>query len=150
RFIALPPGEKIGFKHSRGWDFPDATVFVKSFALEEKQGDPASRRWIETRFLTKQSGEWYGYSYVWNEEQTDAVLVDSKGLDKPFMVASKDGPKQQVWHYPSRSECMVCHSRAQNFVLGLCEAQMNKDHDYGNGRVDNQLRVLEHLGLLKL
>jgi hypothetical protein len=57
------------------------------------------------------------------------------------------GERKQVWHYPSRAECMACHSRAQNFVLGLCEVQMNKDHDYG-GRTDNQLRVLEHLGLL--
>ena len=46
-------------------------MLVKSFALEMEEGNPASRRWIETRFLTKQQGEWYGYSYVWNDEQTD-------------------------------------------------------------------------------
>jgi hypothetical protein len=45
---------------------------------------------------------------------------------------------------------MVCHSRAQNYVLGLCEVQMNKDHTYPNGVTDNQLRVLEHLGVLKI
>ena len=45
-------------------------------------------------------------------------------------------------------ECMVCHSRAANYVLGLSTLQMNRDHDYG-GRVDNQLRTLEHLELLK-
>ena len=44
---------------------------------------------------------------------------------------------------------MVCHSRAANFVLGLTELQMNKDHDYGGVR-DNQLRVLEHLGMLRV
>lgn len=45
---------------------------------------------------------------------------------------------------------MVCHSRAANFVLGLCELQMNKEHRYRSGRSDNQLRVLEHLGMLKV
>ena len=35
-------------------------------------------------------------------------------------------------------------------VLGLSEHQMNKDHVYPGGRTDNQLRVLEHLGMLKL
>ncbi len=35
-------------------------------------------------------------------------------------------------------------------MLGLCELQMNKDHDYPNGRTDNQLRVLEHLGMLNV
>jgi hypothetical protein len=44
---------------------------------------------------------------------------------------------------------MVCHSRAANYVLGFTEVQFNKVHDYG-GVKDNQLRVLEHLGLLKV
>src|SRR5262249_35163007 len=57
--------------------------------------------------------------------------------------------RKQRWHYPSRTECMVCHSRAANFVLGLTELQMNKEHDYGKVRA-NQLRTLEHLGVLRV
>lgn len=155
RYIALPDGETIGFTRTRGWNFPDRTVLVKSFALETTEGFPPSRKWIETRFLTKQSGEWYGYSYVWNDAGTDATLVDAKGLDRDFAVmlppvGGTPNARKQTWHYPSRAECMVCHSRAQNFVLGPCEVQMNKDHTYPSGRTDNQLRVLEHLGMLKL
>ena len=82
--------------------------------------------------------------YVWNDAGTDATLVGAAGLDRE--VATDAGT--QVWHYPSRVECMVCHSRAQNFVLGLCEVQMNKDHDYASGVRDNQLRVLDHVGRL--
>jgi hypothetical protein len=90
-----------------------------------------------------------------NEEQTDGVLVDAKGLDREFSIrvqASADkapGVRKQQWHYPSRAECMVCHSRAASFVLGLTELQMNKVHDCGGVR-DNQLRVLEHLGVLRV
>jgi uncharacterized repeat protein (TIGR03806 family) len=149
RFLALPDGGTIDFKRSRGWEFPDRTVLVKSFALETTEGDPKSRKWVETRFLTKQSGEWYGYSYLWNDAGTDATLIDAKGLDVALKVKGAAGERLQTWHYPSRAECMVCHSRAQNYVLGLCEVQMNKDHTYPGGRTDNQLRVLEHLGLLK-
>ena len=46
--------------------------------------------------------------------------------------------KKLNWHYPSRAECMVCHSRAANCVLGFSELQMNQDHDYG-GVNENQL-----------
>ena len=67
----------------------------------------------------------------------------------PSRAENPEGLKKQVWHYPSRTECMVCHSRAANWVLGLTELQMNRDHDYGGVR-DNQLRVLEHLGMLKV
>ncbi|MBY0460882.1 MAG: hypothetical protein K2V38_26480, partial [Gemmataceae bacterium] len=109
---------------------------------------PKSLKWVETRFMTKQDGEWYGYSYVWNEAGTDATLVDAAGFDREFTIKTAAGARKQAWHYPSRAECMVCHSRAANFVLGLCEIQMNKDHVYPTGRTDNQLRVLEHVGLL--
>lgn len=150
RFIALPAGETILPTRNRGWNFPDRTVLVKSFALELKENDPSSRRWIETRFFTRQSGEWYGYSYIWNETGTDATLVDAKGLDRDFTIRTATGERKQTWHYPSRAECMVCHSRAANFVLGPTELQMNRDHTYPNGRTDNQLRVLEHLGMFKI
>jgi glucose/arabinose dehydrogenase len=150
RWIALPGADsRIDFTTRRGWNFPDKTVLVKSFALEMEEGNPRSRRWIETRFLTNQQGEWFGYSYRWNDEQTDGVLVDAKGDERDFSIGTASGVRKQRWRYPSRTECMVCHSRAANFVLGLTEVQMNKDHDYGGVR-DNQLRVLEHLGVLRV
>src|SRR5205807_901721 len=75
RWLAIPNEGRIDFTTSRGWNFPDKTVIVKSFGLELEEGKPASRRWIETRFLTKQGTEWFGYSYAWDDNQTDATLV---------------------------------------------------------------------------
>jgi uncharacterized repeat protein (TIGR03806 family) len=157
RYVAIPskPGVDRAIEMAaRGWNFPDETVLVKSFALEMIKGDPRSRRWIETRLLTRQQGEWTGYSYRWNDEQTEAELVSADGADATFRAVSQagdaaNGAGAQVWRFPSRAECMVCHSRAANYVLGLTEFQMNRDHDYG-GTVDNQLRVLDHLRLIKL
>jgi hypothetical protein len=70
-------------------------------------------------------------------------------LDETFTVRTAEGERTQEWRYPSRTECMVCHTRAANFVLGPSLLQMNRDHDYG-GVTDNQLRVLEHLDLLRV
>jgi glucose/arabinose dehydrogenase len=156
RFIAIPKAgddRRIGVTATRGWEFPDETVIVKSFALEAEAGNAGSRRWVETRFMTKQQGEWAGYSYAWNDEQTDATLVDAGGADRTYAIRdprASGGARRQAWHYPSRAECMVCHSRAANFVLGLSALQLNKEHDYGAGGTDNQLRVMEQLGLLKV
>jgi len=154
RWLGLPGADtQVEFKATRGWNCPDGTVLVKSFALEMEEGNPASRRWIETRFLTNQQGEWFGYSYAWDDAQTDGTLVESKGRDREFTIKvprsseNPDGVRKQMWHYPSRSECMVCHSRAANWVLGLSSVQFNKEHDYSGVR-DNQVRVLERLGLL--
>lgn len=155
RYFAIPESAiadrdapPITFHRENSWEFPDGTVLVKSFGLEFTENDPDSRRWIETRFLTRQQGEWVGYSYAWNDEQTDAALVESAGRDQVFEIRTADGTREQNWRYPSRTECMVCHSRAANYVLGLSTPQMNRDHDY-RGIVDNQLRVLEHLGYIR-
>src|SRR5262249_43541270 len=67
------------------------------------------------------------------------------------IIAVKDptspgGIRRQVWRYPSRAECMTCHSRAAGFVLGLTEPQLNGVHRYGAVR-DEQLRTLKHVGV---
>jgi uncharacterized repeat protein (TIGR03806 family) len=158
RFIGLPGTSQIEFTDSRGWNFSDGAVLVKTFSLDRAEPealatrrDRPSRRRIETRLLTRQEGEWVGYSYIWNEEQTDADLVGAAGQDRTFTLHDAQAPGGQrrlTWHYPSRAECMVCHSRAANWVLGLTVLQMNKTHDYGR-IADNQLRTLEHLGVFR-
>jgi uncharacterized repeat protein (TIGR03806 family) len=151
RWMAIPGNAQIEYKRTHGWNFPDGTVLVKSFALERQAGQPETQYWIETRLMVKQQNEWVGYSYRWNDEQTDATLVDAKGADVDFEVRDDQtvgGARKQTWHYPSRAECMVCHSRAANYMLGLTEHQMNRDHDYGGVRM-NQLEMLEKLGAFK-
>jgi uncharacterized repeat protein (TIGR03806 family) len=148
RFLALPGLSQMEFTSSQGWKLPEGSVLVKTFSLDLEAGNPASRQRIETRLLTKQQGEWVGYSYEWNAEQTDAVLVDTRGLDKPFTIrdpSEKGGVRTQTWRYPSRAECLICHSRAAAFVLGLQTEQMNRLHDYGDGPV-NQLQRLADQG----
>ena len=79
RWLGVPGDETVEYSHGRSWKFPDRTVIVKSFYLDAEPGNPASRRWIETRFLTRQEGEWFGYSYAWNDAQTEGELVEAPG-----------------------------------------------------------------------
>ncbi|MGE5193354.1 MAG: PQQ-dependent sugar dehydrogenase [Deltaproteobacteria bacterium] len=152
RFIALPDMSQIDFVDEGAWKFPEGAVLVKTFSLELEAGNPSSRRRIETRLLVIQQNEWVGYTYRWNDDQTDAELVESPGTDRTYTIRDRKAPQgrfEQVWHYPSRAECMVCHSRAAGFVLGLNTLQMNRAHDYGGVRA-NQLRTLEHLGVFRV
>ncbi len=145
RYLAIPGDDRIDYTSSRGWNFSDGAVLVQTLGLETIPGKADSYHRIETRLLTRQQGEWAGYSYRWNDEQTDATLVEAAGDVTEITIA---GGKQQTWKFPGRAECMSCHGRAANFVLGLSEPQMNRDHDY-HGVVDNQLRAIEHIGLFK-
>ncbi len=148
RFIALPGDQQIKFSDKSFWGFPEQTVLIKTFSLDVINGDASSHRRVETRLLTLQQGEWNGYSYEWNDEQTDATLVDRQGADRRFNVLAADGPREQVWRFPSRDECMLCHARAAGFVLGTHGPQMNREHDYGTA-IENQLTVYKQLGLFE-
>jgi uncharacterized repeat protein (TIGR03806 family) len=147
RFFAVPGDGKVTFRGKGAWEFEDGAVTVKSFSIEVEEGKPASRKHIETRIVVKQLDRWVGYSYLWNDEQTDATLVEAKGTDRTYAIKQRDGTvRKQQWHYPSRNECMFCHSRAAGFVLGLTTPQMNRTHKYAAAE-DNQLRALSHIGL---
>ncbi len=148
RHIALPGDSRIEYSSSGGWNFTNGAVLVQTLSLEFEKGNSATRRRIETRLMTRQNGQWAGYSYRWDESQSDARLVAAKGEEAEFTIrdASSTNARKQVWHFPSRAECMACHSRAANFVLGLSELQMNKRQQYSAAE-DNQLRALQHVGL---
>ena len=89
---------------------------------------------------------WRGYTYVWNDEQTDAELLDEKGADKLLKVKVGDKFVEQNYRFPSRAECTLCHTNAAKFALGVNTMQMNRDHNY-NGVIANQLATLGHIGL---
>ena len=47
-------------------------------------------------------GDWGGYSYEWNDAQTDATLLPSS--------KTKDLGDGQSWYFPSRTDCLRCHT----------------------------------------
>jgi putative heme-binding domain-containing protein len=169
RFLGLPGESKIEFEGilypqpapgaPPGWKLPDGAVVAETLFLEMEPGNPSSRRRLETRVLhnqrlvgTEEVGDQYlqGYTYIWNDEQTDAVLLeDPQGKDRAFALRDPKAPggkRQQTWHFPSRTECTACHNMAAKYVLGLQTLQMNRDHDY-DGVAANQLKAFEHAGL---
>lgn len=150
RWLAVPGEGKIEVtEDQRGWGVPDGSVMVKSFAREEIFGNAETLKRIETRLLVKQNNEWEGFSYAWNEEQTEAYLVEKEGRNVAFTLPAESAAREETlksWRFPSRTECMMCHSRAARYVLGITTPQMNGDRDYG-GVIDNQMRALDHIGM---
>ncbi len=147
RALALPDTSKIVFSRDGFWVFPPGAVLVKNFFMELEQGNPDSRIIIETRFLVKheQDEQWDGFSYLWNEAETDAMLLEGS-YRRAFNIKSGDSIKSQSYYYPSRMECLDCHTPAAGFVLGVRTAQINKQHLYG-AVSDNQLRSYNHIRL---
>ena len=132
RYFAIPDNSTISIELDGEWKFPDNSVMVKNFRLNDEL--------VETRLLVKhRDGNWAGYSYEWNEAQTDASLV-------------LDGKTKQIngqsYVYPSTSECMSCHTTVAGTVLGLETRQVNRGMLYpSTGITANQIVTLNHIGL---
>jgi uncharacterized repeat protein (TIGR03806 family) len=133
RYFAIPDGTTITIGADGDMDFPIGTVLIKTFTLEGRR--------VETRlFVRHADGTWAGYTYAYNAAGTDADLL-------PASDARTFGARR--WYYPSRAECMQCHTAAAGFSLGLELAQLNGPLTYpSTGRTANQLSTLARAGYL--
>jgi uncharacterized repeat protein (TIGR03806 family) len=139
RFLALPADGTIGYRDHGAWTMPVGTVLMKEFILE------GSDRALETRFLVRRDSGWEGFTYRWNDRQTEADLVGEAGSQITVLDPAAPGGARHR-DFPSREQCAGCHDEIAGGVLGFHTGQLNREHDH-DGVVDNQLRMMERLGL---
>lgn len=132
RWFALPDGTSATVGPSGVLDFPIGTVIVKEFSFGNRK--------VETRlFVRHDDGEWAGYSYAWNEAGTDAEVLLSS--------AQRSFPEGD-WAYPSRAQCLQCHTAAAGRVLGLRLDQLSRDVESPSGATVDQVGELRRLGFI--
>jgi uncharacterized repeat protein (TIGR03806 family) len=146
RWVSVPE-EKIRFAPTGEWVFPRGTVFVKTFELATNESNPSRKRRLETRLLVRDSAEGvYGVSYKWRADNSDADLLESS-LTETVSIQTATGVRTQAWYYPSREDCLTCHTPLAGLVLGVKTRQLNRDFTYPSGATSNELRAWNHLGL---
>lgn len=138
--------EQIQFSANGDWNFPRGAVMVKHFELQVNESQPNTTKRLETRLLVKgDNDEFYGVTYRWRDDQSDAELLEVGRLDT-LAIATPHGPREIHWYYPDRQDCMFCHNQGATSVLGPRTRQLNGDITYEQtGRVANQLKTLSHL-----
>lgn len=148
RWMSIPTHTAIHFSPTGEWSFPVGSVWVKHFELAVDETNPATPpRRLETRLLVcGTNGTVFGATYKWKPDNTDAELLTNK-LDEEIVIRTASGFHVQTWHYPSRGECLLCHSMVAHGVLEVKTTQSNCDNVYTNGVTDNQLRAWNHIGL---
>jgi hypothetical protein len=150
RGMALPDGAKIhvvncsadpsecpgsrDYTDDGKWKLPVGTVMVKSFLFDGKL--------LETRLLMHfDATTWAGFTYKWDEAQTDATLEPDQRDEESFST----GQRTVDWHFPSQDDCTTCHIPDLGYAVNGAEtAQMNRI--VGGS---NQLDTLQAMGLFE-
>ena len=117
RWVRLPEGAAIDVSNVDAWRFPAGTTFWKEFAWGGRK--------IETRMVRIEAdGATTFASYVWKEDQSDAVLAPEEGVAGVFEVAA--GKRHSI---PSVADCIACHRSAPSVALGFTALQLSDDRD---------------------
>ncbi len=160
RWVAITDGDKINqFKRSN-WEvgqvsghfsFPHNAVFAKTVSIRTDVADASTERRLETQILHRFKDEFKAYNYIWNEEQTDAVLQPNHPVYTELEVkdpAAKltGGIRKQIWTHSSRDQCALCHIWNAGTVHGFKVDQLNRIHDEDSV---NQLEKFYSLGILE-
>lgn len=149
RFLYLPPGTQARYRADGVLDFPVGSALVKTFAYPADLRRPDEKvRYLETRLLIRKREGWTALAYVWNADQTEAVL---KRAGARFEVSFTDthGQVRQVdYGVPNQNQCKECHQLDRTLEpVGPKARNLNGDYPYAEGR-ENQLAHWSRLGLL--
>ncbi len=107
RYIYVPDGKRMtAISGDDLIDFPVGTAIIKSFGYEQNE----KVRLLETRVLLHRADGWLALPYVWNTEQTQAILkVAGKRL--PVTFTDPSGNMQSIsYAVPNKNQCKECHS----------------------------------------
>ena len=142
--LAPPRGSSANATADR-WDIPTGTYLVKTFSFPIDVRRPAlGERLIETRFLVKTSDGFLESTYLWNGQQTDAV-VSRGNIDVPVSWIDETGQsRRQNYHVPGTSQCASCH---EGRALGIRSRQLDHPGVYPGGARD-QITHFAALGII--
>ena len=147
RWVSIPAEQRVKFSPTGEWVFPNGTVFVKHFELATDEARPEVRRRLETRLIVRDArGGVYGVTYKWRPDNSDADLLETN-LTETIPLKTAAGVQTREWYYPSRQDCLTCHTANAGGVLGVKTRQLNRDFAYPSGVNDNELRAWNHAGL---
>ncbi|CAM3848265.1 SO2930 family diheme c-type cytochrome [Parendozoicomonas haliclonae] len=149
-------------------DYPVGTILTKTFYYPRTEngvqatsgeavlytpgeGLPMDKvRLMETRVLVHQEQGWVALPYIWNDEQTHAVL-DKAGDVERLNLVKTGGTEEFVYIVPDANQCAGCHadgkSRRAVQPLGPKLRHLNRDLIYKDGSF-NQLEYWTERGLL--
>lgn len=175
RTIWMPPGSSAKYSADAAFEFPVGTIISKTFyyplpagqewdgksvartspsasVMEQESLDLSKVRLIETRLLVRRASGWVAMPYVWNADQSEAVLKRTGDLINLELVDADGQREEASYQVPDQNQCAGCHmtdNRSRQLSpIGPKARHLNRDLDYIGGS-ENQLAHLTRIGYLQ-
>ncbi len=149
RLVKIPVGTQMTKSGDGTINFPNGTILTKTFFYYNDERDTTlGKNVVETRLEIKENNLWNVATYIWNKNQTDAVLK-LDGLDTPISWIDENGiARSTIYHIPTENECMTCHQSNSTITpIGPTLRNLNRTVER-NGSMLNQLTHLQNGGSL--
>jgi len=149
RFVYLPPKTTARYRPTGALDLPVGAALIKTFAYPADFRRPNENvRKLETRLLIHRRSGWTAQTYVWNADQTAAVLKRAGPRIDVSFVDAKGQTRQVDYKVPNSNQCKECHSLSGRIApIGVKARNLNGDFAYAEG-AENQLAHWTRAGLL--
>jgi uncharacterized repeat protein (TIGR03806 family) len=176
RTIWMPKGVSARYSPTDTFDFPVGTIISKTFFYPLPKGEArnatdvartsdtsrdlagpgqglelAQVHLVETRLLVRRKQGWVAIPYVWNAQQTEALLARTGDVQALTLVS--DNGERENFNYvvPDQSQCASCHARDWTTraiqPIGPKARHLNRDYRYAEGD-ENELAHLLRVGYL--
>jgi uncharacterized repeat protein (TIGR03806 family) len=144
RFVKLPVGQTVSYNPDSVLQFPVGTAIVKTFYYPIDERNPKKgRRLMETRVLLHEAKGWVALPYIWNKEQTDAVLEVAGGSDQVSWIDGAGKKQSFEYQVPNMNQCKGCHERSGEMTpIGPSVRQLNDGHQLQNWSTTGLLKGL--------
>ena len=141
RFIKLPPGTQMEYAGAGLLQFPVGAVMAKTFSYRHDFRDATrGERLLETRIEMRCEEGWFGASYLWNAEQTDAELALG-GAEFDVQWIHDDGQARST-HYevPNANQCLNCHAQDKQYQpIGPTARNLNRPLPTGEAGISQDV-----------
>ncbi len=144
RFVKLPAGQSVSYNPDSVLQFPVGTAIVKTFYYPIDERNPKKgRRLMETRVLLHEAKGWVALPYIWNKEQTDAILEVAGGSDQVSWIDGSGKKQSFEYQVPNMNQCKGCHERSGEMTpIGPSVRQLNDGHQLQNWSTTGLLKGL--------
>ena len=149
RFIWMPKGTVANYDgDGKILNLPVGAVLIKNFYYDNVVPSNSTRI-IETRIMIRKETGWIFAEYVWNDEQSEAIL-DLAGSNTSVQWMENGSTKAvPSYRIPSEQQCLTCHKlNEEPYPIGIKPQNLNFDYTYTDG-TKNQLQKWIDAGYLQ-